>query len=621
MRKHIYLFAALILASQLSAQVGYTANDQVPDFDVPFRVGVNPSFHNTDWTDEKLADIAAGNAALGLPGAGMKAFRVPLPELFLEFFGYDIRVPAFEHYADLGMGEHTVFLETPSVEHRDQTEYCPGDNSRLFANMYLPIYDGGANGTPYNDDNYAARYVYETVSQYKDHVRVWEIWNEPDFDTSNNAWLGEDEPGNWYDNVPDPCDYKLKAPVYHYIRLLRISYEMAKLADPGALVAIGGVGYESFLDIVLRHTDNPDGGAVSAEFPLTGGAYFDVLSYHSYPHYDGSVRYWNNAINNFTYTRHSDAAVAGTYALGQNLADRLTQYGYDGTTYPRKHLIVTEANIPRKSFGEFMGSDAAQRNYAMKMQVEAYAKELRQLHFYDLADATSYEGANSWLDMTGLYQQISNTQPYTATINESGIGCRTTTEVLWGLEYDEAATQALNLPTNVGGAAFVDAQGKHTFALWARTATDRSEAAEAEITIPASFDYTSLLQRRWDWSKSGQEAYVALDQIPLTGSVVFLTGSDAPVGTETPAWVRSLKIGPNPTESELQVSLTLEKAITMSGTICAVDGRELWRKSALNFAEGTQTLTIAVGKWAAGTYVLTLTTAAGESISRSFIRG
>ena len=603
-----------------AAQVSFTANDQVPDLDVPFRVGVNPSFHNTDWTDEKLADIAAGNAELGLPGAGMKAFRVPLPELFLEFFGYDIRVAAFEHYAKLGMGEHTVFLETPSVEHRDQTEYCAGDNSRLFANMYLPIYDDGANGTPYNDDNYAARYVYETVVRYRDFVRVWEIWNEPDFDFSSRAWLAEGEPGNWYDNVPEPCDYKLKAPVFHYIRLLRISYEMVKLADPDALVAVGGLGYESFLDILLRHTDNPDGGAVSAEFPLPGGAYFDVMSYHSYPHYDGSVRYWNNAINDFTYTRHSDAAVAGTYALGAKMENRLAQYGYDGSTYPRKHLIITEANIPRKSFDEYMGSAAAQRNYAMKMQVEAYAKNLRQLHFYDLADATSYEAAGRWLDMTGLYQQISNTQPYQAIINESGIGCRTTTRLLWGLEYDGATTQALHLPAGVGGAAFVDAQGVHTLALWARTATDRSEAAAATVSLPADLGYTSYLRRRWDWSQSNQEVYVDGSTISLTGSVLFLTGSDAPVGTREPAWVRSLEIGPNPTASTLSVRARLPQNTTLKARIYSVEGRLWWSMPATPFDAGLADFVVPVGRWPAGTYTITLTDSGGFTTSRAVIR-
>ena len=618
MKNYILFAFNVCLSLSLFAQVDFTANDQVPGIDVPFRVGVNPSFHNTDWTDQKLADIAAGNPALGLPGAGMKAFRVPLGELFLEYFGYDIRVAAFEHYASLGMGEHTVFLQEPSVAHRDQTEYCPGDNSRLFANMYLPIYDGGANGTPYNDENYAARYVYETVNTYKAHVKIWEIWNEPDFDFSSRAWLSQGEPGNWYETVPDPCDYKLKAPIYHYIRFLRISYEMTKLADPDALVAIGGLGYESFLDLVLRHTDNPDGGAVSADFPLTGGAYFDVLSYHSYPHYDGSVRYWNNAINNFTYTRHSDAAVAGTYRLGDKFVNRLQQYGY-GSTYPEKHVIITEANIPRKPFDEYMGSASAQRNYAMKMQVKAYEKDLRQLHFYDLADATSYTAANSWLDMTGLYQQISNTQPYQAEINESGIGCRTTTEVLWGLQFDAAATQQLALPDHLDGAAFTDATGVHTFAMWAKTQTDRSEAAEALYDLPAGFGYTSLVRRRWDYGQTGAAANISPQGIQLTGSVQFLTGSALPVSTEELPWVQALTVGPVPTADRVILRFELLRAQALDVRMLDVVGRVVHTQMFAGTA-GENTVTLSLATLPAGSYLGELVSPDGRSTAFRLVK-
>ena len=58
----------------------------------------------------------------------------------------------------------------------------------LFQNMYTPVWDGGANGTPVNDNNYFALYVYKTVMQYKQYTKFWEIINEPDFDGGAFGW-------------------------------------------------------------------------------------------------------------------------------------------------------------------------------------------------------------------------------------------------------------------------------------------------------------------------------------------------------------------------------------------------------------------------------------------------
>ena len=263
----------------------------------------------------------------------------------------------------------------------------------MFANLYEPIWDNGANGTPVNDENYAALYIYKTVSLYKDYVRFWEIWNEPDLDNQGNGWKPRTIAGNWYDNVPDPCEIQMGAPVYHYIRLLRISYEVIKTLDPDAYITVGGLGYESFLDVILRYTDNPDGGQVTAEYPLKGGAYFDVLSYHVYPHINGSLKIWDNAINGFAYHRHSDAAVGGALSLKNKFENILLEYGYDGQTYPKKIFILTETTVPRKKLEDFIGSDAAARNYAIKLQVASYQNEIRQLAIYQLADQASFNAA------------------------------------------------------------------------------------------------------------------------------------------------------------------------------------------------------------------------------------
>jgi hypothetical protein len=244
--------------------------------------------------------------------------------------------------------------------------------------MFTPIWDGGANGTPVNDANYYALYVYKTVTRYRSYTKFWEIINEPDYDVTGNAWKEPGQPGNWWDNNPPPCALaNMKAPIFHYIRMLRISYEVIKSIDSTAYITVGGLGYAAFLDAVLRNTDNPVDGSVTPEYPLKGGAYFDVMSFHNYPMY--GLMYWDNSINNFAYKRHSDAAAEEFIKTKTKMATVLATHGYNNITYPEKHFICTENNIPRKEFGDYIGTDQAQTNYIIKALVQSQLEKVRSI--------------------------------------------------------------------------------------------------------------------------------------------------------------------------------------------------------------------------------------------------
>jgi len=606
----------LLLSISLTAQVNYTANDQVAEYDETFRVGVNPGYNGSNWSDEDLAVLSAGSSALNVPGVGMMNFRASLPEMFLDEWGYDIRVDEFGYYESLGMDKHTVFLEGPTNEHRSQDSYCEDSQSKLWANMYLPIWDGGANETPVNDDNYAALYIYRTVLEYKDFVKFWEIMNEPDFDYSGNGWKDADMEGNWWESVPEPCDYKLQAPVYHYIRLLRISYEVIKSVDPDAFVGIGGLGYESFLDIVLRYTDNPDGGAVTADYPLTGGAYFDAMVYHCYPHLNGSMRYWSNDVGGFVYTRHSDAAADGVIALKDSFEDLLFEYGYNGDTYPQKPFILTETNIPRVQFEEYIGSDAAQRNFAIKVQVEAMKNEVRQLHFYRLAEKETPEEASSWTQASGLYEKISDDTPYDVTRTQAGIACQTSTHFLWETEYDAEVTGSLNLPDNVRGGAFKSTTDEYVFVLWAATETDMSETAAATFSFPASFNFTNVQMHDWDYKLTNDITSMSPENISLTGAPVFITGTSSPINNVKETGLANWRIYPNPVDDICYIEF--ENPVQQSGFISLKDaaGREMSRHVKQSLDEGLQRMEISVGNLPRGVYFGNLTL--GNGIEQAF---
>ncbi len=390
----------------LNSQITQTANDFVLPYTGKFRPSSNVGFF-PPFSELELANLAAGNEALDVPGVGVKSFRPSLSEFFMEEYGYDFFEGNFDHYEAIGLKENTVIIGFPKESHQDPSFYCSGIRSEMFANLYTPIWDNGENGTPVNDENYFALYLYKMVTNYKDHVKFWEIWNEPGFDYSGaHGWQDPGQPGNWWDNNPDPCDYKLRAPIFHYIRTLRISYEIIHTVDPNSYVTVSGVGYPSFLDAILRNTDNPADGSVSAEYPNKGGAYIDVVGFHAYPHFDGSLKAWNNDIMDFDYFRHSDAAAEGIGNVQDDLQAVLNNYGYNGGTYPEKHWIVTECNIPRKPVEEYIGGDEVQRNFLIKAYIESVKSNFLQLHVYKLAEEREYDGVIDEFESMGLYKKM-----------------------------------------------------------------------------------------------------------------------------------------------------------------------------------------------------------------------
>lgn len=480
-----------------------TANDFVPPYTGYFGYGSNMGFYQP-YQDEDIADLAHN--------VGVTCLRPAYYAFFAEQWGYDIRANAFKHYEDLGMTDNVCFVGYPSAAQRDNTIYCGKDSSTLFANMYEPIWDDGKDGTPINEKNDYAHYLYKVVKQYDKQVKFWEVWNEPDYATTFKTEMAPGLPGAWWNTNPDPCEYALHAPVQHYIRLLRISYEVIKTLSPDDYVCVGGIGFPSFLDVLLRQTDNPEGGKVTPQYPLQGGAYFDVLSYHSYPHIDGSVRSWSDKINGFTYERHSDKAAEGIFRRKNQHEDVLTKYGYDGTKYPKKHFIITECNIPAERVGEYMGSEEVQRNFLMKALVLSQKKDVKQFYVYALAELQTEKPRNEF-DRMGLFPKIEGTSPKTKpAANASGIAFHTMANILRYFRYNSLITKSLDLPENADGAVFENDKGKKIAVLWAKTSKDLSEEAAVFYTLPKVFSnpknntpYAYEL-RHWDFSVNPKSA-------------------------------------------------------------------------------------------------------------------
>ena len=596
----------------LNAQINFTAKDQVPDYNGKFRFGINPGYHGPDWRDDDLADIAAGDA-------GVQAFRATLPGFFLEQWGYEVEVDDFQHYQSVGMQDHVTFIGYPSDEHRETTFYCPDHQSELFANMYLDIWDDGANGTPVNDENHYALYVYRMVSTYQDYVKFWEVWNEPDFDYSGNGFKDPGESGNWWENIPEPCDMSIRAPVYAYTRMLRISYEVIKSIDPEAYVAIGGLGFPSFLDLVMRHTDNPAGGQITDEYPNLGGAYFDVMSYHAYPHIDGSLREWNNDIGNFDYFRHSDAATDGILQKQVEFREVLNTYGYNDQMYPAKKWIITEANIPGIAFDEDIGSDEAQRNFLIKTRVGCELNDILQLDLFQLARKKSPEDSNSGFDAMGLFHRLSDIEPSQEEITDQGIAGQTMTTILEDGTFDPSATADLNLPTSISGAAYANTDGSYSFVLWAKTETDQSESATATYNLPAVMNITNLEKREWNFAQTGNMTNVSATGISLTGAPIFLRGMPELVNiSEQPSLSQTLYLFPNPSQNNFQLSVEGTATADLTIEVINVIGKLMEQRS-IRYPGARTVYAFDSSDWATGAYLVKVRSAEGVEVLKMVV--
>ncbi|WP_437667151.1 hypothetical protein [Sorangium sp. So ce1182] len=449
-----------------------------------FRYGVNLGHRNADWGDDSEATLAAR--------AGARSIRVKLPAAHLATWGYEIELGDIETYASLGMADHIGFLI--GSESVDMTVAPPGaaewENEHYIPkSLYEPIFlpDGSV-----NPGNAWASYVYRTVDTYKPWIHLWHVWNEPD-------WVADwSVTQTWETEPPRAADLpRFNGSIFDYIRMLRVTKEAARRADPDARIATGGIGYPSFLSAILRYTDNPDGGAVTPDYPEKGGAYIDVVDFHYYPIFS---------------RKSSDASVDELLATKEAFAAELADAGVEVQGWN-----VSETGAPLASTPEYpdLGNPTYARNYLLKVMTMAQAHGIGGVDWFILSNGDVR--SEDVFELMGLYHDIGAlTSVDEATKTELGMAYTTLTEVLAGASYDDGATKALALPAGARGAAFRK-DGKRRIALWAVTPAGAEEAsASAELATETGF-YVHV----WDG--------VVTPPLYVSGGKVTLALSGSPV--------------------------------------------------------------------------------------------
>jgi hypothetical protein len=302
---------------------------------------------------------------------------------------------------------------------------------------------------------------------------------------------------------------------------------------------------------------------------------------------------WSDANGGgWVYKRHSDAAVAEYIKLKNDFYGVLASYGYNGSTYPKKLFICTENNIPKKSFSSMIGSEDAQKNYIIKTLVLSQKNDIRQYYTFVLGDSKTLSEATDGFQTMGLYQKLEGAGPlanggsYRQQYNKEGIAFKTTSDILRGSVYDAARTAALQLPATVDGAAFKDATGKFTYVLWAKTTTDLVEGSTATYSFPAALSLSPRMNKReWDWTESNTVTPISSQNIPLTGTPIFLNEETqtvplpekppptGPGEEEGPGRDLALSIYPNPVTDMAYIRFTLKAPTTVRLTLYTADGK------------------------------------------------
>jgi hypothetical protein len=469
--------------------VGFGGSDQGgaggPISEAPnFRYGINYGHLNASWGDAEDAALAAR--------AGARSARLKLPETHLTTWGYDIEVGDMKSYAALGLHRHVAFLSTPTREHSTMPAGEPDwklewyKPSKLYEPITLPNGD-------INPNNPWASYVYKTVSMYKEWVDIWQVWNEPDWTADYNVTL------TWDTQAPQANDLpRWNGSIFEYVRLLRVTTEAARKANPKAKIALGGLGYPSFLGALLRSTDEPNSGAVTADYPKKGGEYFDVLDYHYYPVFSPGS---------------SDVGVDGFVSLREKMASELTKAGIVG-----KSWNVTETGAPSEVVGNAPGGVEYARNYLLKVMVQAQAKGIGGVDWFLLAntDATG----DSFARM-GLYESISALKSTDqAKLTPTGTAYATLSKALGDSHFDGELTKAvLSKDPNIVAYAFLDQAHVRRVVAWARTGA--SEQAQATFSFPAE---GGLVRTEWDGSETKVQPSGGVATVTLTGSPSIFRG-------------------------------------------------------------------------------------------------
>jgi len=290
-------------------------------------------------------------------------------------------------------------------------------------------------------DNHWGDFVYTVTSRYKDRVKVWEMWNEAEWDY---FWTGSDA---------------------DYAQLLKVGYQATKAACPDCTVLFAGLHYwddptffERVLDIL---NDDPDAPA--------NDYFFDVMSVHLYSR-SSTVYDTVNDIRGRMRLYVPDHPIwlteTGVPIWGDpNVAGRQEKYDYAATQDEAAEYVVQSyanawaSGVERFFF--FRTHDEAMNEYfgllrndhSLRPAYVAYQVATRYLISPTMTTSWSYtrgyRRVTLWGTPRGKVSVVWNTTPQTLAFDYPAVLTSATLVDRWGVTQTISATDgvyALTLP-------------------------------------------------------------------------------------------------------------------------------------------------------------------------------
>jgi hypothetical protein len=206
----------------------------------------------------------------------------------------------------------------------------------------------------------------QRYSQAPYYIQYWELGNEPDVDP---ALVGPRHVFGCWGNEADPY--------YgggYYAEMLKVAYPAIKAADPRAQVLIGGL----LLDCDPTHPpqgkDCKPAKFLEGILRNGGGDYFDIVSFHGYPLYDGTLQ-WDP---HFPSWEARGGVVLGKIDF---LREVMASYGVDKPLMHTEGALLCHHNSPmcNPPEPEFYQDQA---DYVVWLYVRNWAQGLRATIWY-----------------------------------------------------------------------------------------------------------------------------------------------------------------------------------------------------------------------------------------------
>jgi hypothetical protein len=263
--------------------------------------------------------------------------------------------------------------------------------------------------------------------------------------------------------------------------------------------------------------------------------------------------------------------------------------------------------VARRSSKYVYGSDEYQRNYIVKALVAAQKKNVISMNVFTTGDHDNQPAEDvvvtNEYNVMGLYLNLGACSPGGEQMSVEGIAWKTYGLLMEGFTYDPIRTAALNMSSDMDGAAFKKGD-QYRYILWAKATGNKTEAGSATYSFPSAFNMISVKKYGWNYSTNNYASIISSQNIVLTTTPTFFEVSGAVASATTTTGTADLQlatattisdafkvqVAPNPSNNYFRVSVEangVNERITLR--VLDISGRIMEEK---NYGPGSKAIQV-----------------------------